>query len=146
MDKRIIDGSSLGTSADKAIEIIKNSIGLEEAGIKFLVLEAVPEKVAQIVQKLLQIPVIGIVAGRYCDGQVLVINDLLGINDFKPRHMKQYEQYYDKTFNAVNKYKNEVQSRSFPQKDHVFLIKKEELEKIKQWIQREHPGEFSEIS
>lgn len=129
-----------GTTADKAIEIIKNSIELEQTGIKFLVLEAIPEKVAQIVQKLLQIPLIGIASGRYCDGQVLVINDLLGINDFKPRHVKQYERLSEKIFNAISKYKDEVKSKNFPQKEHVFLIKKEELEKIMRWIRKEHPA------
>lgn len=129
-----------GTTADKAIDIIRNSIKLEEVGIKFLVLEAVPEKVAQIVQKLLRIPLIGIAAGRYCDGQVLVINDMLGINDFKPKHVKSYEELSEKVFNAVNRYKSEVESRSFPQKEHGFLIKKKELEKIMRWVQKEHPA------
>ena len=129
-----------GTTADEAIEIIRNSKKLEEAGIKILVMEAVPERVAQIVQKLLRIPLIGIAAGRYCDGQVLVINDMLGISGFKPKHVRLYEELSEKIFNAVNRYKDEIESRSFPRKEHGFLIKKKELEKIMQWVQEEHPG------
>ncbi|MGB3478171.1 MAG: 3-methyl-2-oxobutanoate hydroxymethyltransferase [bacterium] len=125
-----------GSCAEEAIEIINNSIELEKVGLKILVLESVPERISEIITKILGIPVIGIAAGRYCDGQVQVVNDILGINVREFRHIKKYENLDNIISNAFCKYRNEVEEGIFPQKEHVFLIKKEELAKVKEWVNK----------
>jgi len=88
---------------------------LEEVGCFALVLEKIPAELAKEVSENLTIPTIGIGAGKYCDGQVLVMHDMLGINtEFKPRFLRQYLNMYEQVTNAVQQYVNDVKSKSFP--------------------------------
>jgi len=88
---------------------------LEEAGCFGIVLEKIPARLAKEVTESLSIPTIGIGAGKHCDGQVLVMHDMLGINtEFKPRFLRQYLNLYDQAINAVQQYVNDVKSNSFP--------------------------------
>lgn len=88
---------------------------LEEAGCFGLVLEKIPALLAKEVTESLSIPTIGIGAGKYCDGQVLVMHDMLGINtEFKPRFLRQYLNLYDQITDAVQQYVNDVKSNLFP--------------------------------
>ena len=88
---------------------------LEEAGCFGIVLEKIPAQLAKEVTESLSIPTIGIGAGKHCDGQVLVMHDMLGINtEFKPRFLRQYLNLYDQAINAVQQYVNDVKSNSFP--------------------------------
>ncbi|HEU0109424.1 MAG TPA: 3-methyl-2-oxobutanoate hydroxymethyltransferase, partial [Flavisolibacter sp.] len=88
---------------------------LEEAGCFALVLEKIPALLAKEVSENLHIPTIGIGAGKYCDGQVLVMHDMLGINtEFKPRFLRQYLNLHDLATKAVQQYIDDVKSGNFP--------------------------------
>jgi len=88
---------------------------LEEAGCFGIVLEKIPAKLAKEVTESLSIPTIGIGAGKFCDGQVLVMHDMLGINtEFKPRFLRQYLNIYEQVAKAVQQYVTDIKSNSFP--------------------------------
>jgi 3-methyl-2-oxobutanoate hydroxymethyltransferase len=94
-----------------------------EAGVFSIVLEAVPYKLAELVTKKVSVPTIGIGAGPYCDGQVQIINDILGsFTDFVPKHAKQYAKLADIMSNAIAEYYNEVKSGTFPAEKHSFIM------------------------
>lgn len=110
-----------GREEDKRKQLIEDAKILEEAGAFAVVLEMVPESLAQEVSKALAIPTIGIGAGRYCDGQVLVINDMLGMNrGFSPKFLKKYADLFSTVSDAVNSYAHEVKEGKFPTEDHSF--------------------------
>jgi 3-methyl-2-oxobutanoate hydroxymethyltransferase len=110
-----------GRKEDAAIKIIEDARILEEAGAFSIVLELVPEKLAQQISQNLTIPTIGIGAGIYCDGQVLVINDMLGMFDkFTPKHVKKYANLNAEIRKAVNTYITDVKNCSFPDSEHSF--------------------------
>ncbi|HTY44561.1 MAG TPA: 3-methyl-2-oxobutanoate hydroxymethyltransferase [Patescibacteria group bacterium] len=120
-----------GKDAEAGRRLIEQAQALEKAGCFALVLECVPEKLAGMITEKLRIPTIGIGAGRLCDGQVLVIHDLLGLFErFKPKFVKQYVNLSPQIFKAVEAYKNEVIAGTFPAPEHTFSIKEEELKKL----------------
>ena len=88
---------------------------LHEAGCFGIVLEKIPALLAKEVTESITIPTIGIGAGKYCDGQVLVMHDMLGINtEFKPRFLRQYLNLYQQASDAVHQYINDVKANNFP--------------------------------
>jgi 3-methyl-2-oxobutanoate hydroxymethyltransferase len=88
---------------------------LQEAGCFAIVLEKIPAQLAKEVSESLSIPTIGIGAGKHCDGQVLVMHDMLGINhEFKPRFLRQYANLHEIMSSAVKHYVDDVKSRDFP--------------------------------
>jgi 3-methyl-2-oxobutanoate hydroxymethyltransferase len=94
---------------------------LQDAGAFSLILEAIPAGLAAQITKDLTIPTIGIGAGPYCDGQVLVIHDVLGLFErFVPKFVKRYANLKDEAINAVKQYKEEVEKGVFPGKEHSF--------------------------
>jgi 3-methyl-2-oxobutanoate hydroxymethyltransferase len=110
-----------GKKEDAAARIIEDAKILEDAGAFSIVLELVPEKLAEEITKSLTIPTIGIGAGIHCDGQVLVINDMLGLYDkFTPRHVKKFVNLNPKIKKAVKNYIHEVKNGSFPDSEHSF--------------------------
>ena len=110
-----------GREEDKRKTMIQDAKILEEAGAFSIVLEMVPESLAQEISESLSIPTIGIGAGRYCDGQVLVINDLLGINEsFTPKFLKKYANVFEISKNALQEYDREVKNKKFPDEKHVY--------------------------
>lgn len=110
-----------GRGEEASAKLLNDALELEKAGAFALVLEKVPEELAQRVTKELSIPVIGIGAGRYCDGQVLVITDLLGLDEsFNPKFLKKYANLSETTINAVNGYSDEVKKGVFPGPENVF--------------------------
>ena len=122
-----------GKDAQAAQRLIQQAQDLERLGCFSIVLECVPDKIAQIITSKLKIPTIGIGAGIDCDGQVLVTHDLLGLFErFKPRFVKQYIRLSDEILKAIQDYKDEVVEGKFPTKEHSFTIKDEELRKIEQ--------------
>ena len=84
-----------------------------------LVLELVPEEISKILSKRLAIPVIGIGAGRFCDGQVQIVNDILGISVRKYKHVKKYENYREQTEDAFRQYAAEVKDSTYLDETHV---------------------------
>jgi 3-methyl-2-oxobutanoate hydroxymethyltransferase len=110
-----------GKKEDAAERIMQDAIILEEAGAFSLVLECVPEKLAAEITNALSIPIIGIGAGVHCDGQVLVINDLLGMNErFTPKFVKKYANLNLEIKKAVKNYIGEVKQGNFPDSEHSF--------------------------
>ena len=104
-----------GKDIDSANQIIETSKQLEIAGVFSLVIEAVPAKLASEISQILKIPTIGIGASAECDGQVLVIDDLLGLNqEFKPKFVTNYENIADKIAIAVNNFCCDVKAKKFP--------------------------------
>lgn len=99
----------------EAQKLREDALKLQELGCFGIVLEKIPAKLAREVTGSLQIPTIGIGAGQHCDGQVLVIHDMLGINKgFKPRFLRQYASLYDVMHDAIKNYNADVKSNSFP--------------------------------
>ena len=98
-----------GKSAEEAVELIKDSLALEQAGVFSLVLEMVPTIVAEMITKRLSIPTIGIGAGNVCDGQILVTDDLLGkFTDFEPRFVRRYANLTAICTEAISNYASDV--------------------------------------
>ena len=120
-----------GKTANAAMKLIQDALALEQAGIFALVLESIPEKLGRLISERLVIPTIGIGAGGGCDGQVLVIHDVLGLYDqFKPKFARQYANLRKVMVDAITSYKEEVISGTFPSNEHVYPINDQEWEKL----------------
>lgn len=120
-----------GKDEKTARKLVDDAKAMAEAGVFALVLECVPTPLAKIVTEEVNIPTIGIGAGPYCDGQVLVINDMLGM--FKghiPKFVKKYANLEPIIVEALKNYKDEVENGAFPGPEHGFTIKDEVLEKL----------------
>jgi 3-methyl-2-oxobutanoate hydroxymethyltransferase len=103
-----------GKTSDQARALLADAFAVQEAGAFAIVLELVPEQLATAITERLRIPTIGIGAGPGCSGQVLVINDLLGLGDFAPRHARRYAELRDVIGTAVREYVHDVESGAFP--------------------------------
>lgn len=120
-----------GKDAEAANKIIEQAISLENTGCFAIVLECLPDRIAEIITKKLKIPTIGIGAGPECDGQVLVTYDLLGLFErFSPKFVKKYINLSPLISRAIEEYKNEVMQGKFPTQEQSFTIKEEELRKL----------------
>jgi 3-methyl-2-oxobutanoate hydroxymethyltransferase len=120
-----------GKSAQAAKQLLEDARALEEAGCFSMVLEAIPAPLAEHITREVGIPTIGIGAGPACDGQVLVIHDLVGLYDrFTPKFVKQYAKISESVAAALAQYKTEVESRAFPTEAHSFTMKPEEMDKL----------------
>jgi 3-methyl-2-oxobutanoate hydroxymethyltransferase len=105
----------------EAEKLKKDALILQEAGCFAVVLEKIPASLAQQVSASLSIPTIGIGAGKYCDGQVLVMHDMLGINtEFKPRFLRQYLNLHEQVTTAVQHYISDVKSNNFPNESEQY--------------------------
>jgi len=106
---------------DEAEKLKRDAKILEDAGCFAIVLEKIPAQLAKEVSESLSIPTIGIGAGMHCDGQVLVMHDMLGINtEFKPRFLRQYSNIAEQASEAVKKYISDVKSKSFPNESEQY--------------------------
>jgi len=106
-----------------AVNLFNQARAVEAAGAFALVLETVPEPVADYISRQLTIPTIGIGAGPGCDGQVQVINDMLGLfSDFTPRHARKYADLTDTVSRAVSRYKEDIEHGSFPGPENGFKM------------------------
>jgi 3-methyl-2-oxobutanoate hydroxymethyltransferase len=121
-----------GKDAQTAQRIIDDALLLEEAGAFSVLLEAIPAPIAKRITERLNIPTIGIGAGPHCDGQVLVVHDMLGLFDrFTPKFAKRYVNLSQEMLKAFETYRQEVLQGIFPTDQHSFHIDEKELEKIK---------------
>ena len=117
-----------GRSAVSAEKIINDAKQIESAGCFSVVLEAIPQKLGDIITGNLLIPTIGIGAGKNCDGQVLVYHDVIGMNTEKsPKFVKHYGNIKSETFTAVSNYCQEVRDKKFPDLENSYLMDKKEL-------------------
>ena len=124
-----------GKTKDSALQLIRDAKALEDAGVFSIALEMVTKEVAQIISESISIPTIGIGSGVNCDGQVLVVQDLLGMYEkIKPKFAKRYLNLSDEIVNSVSSYKNEVQTSTFPKEENSFSMDEAELKKLREEI------------
>ena len=114
-----------------AERLLEDALSLEQAGVFSIVLEGIPNPVAQIITERLKIPTIGIGAGPFCDAQVLVIHDLLGLFErFVPKFVKQYAQIGQDIVKALSAFDKEVKTGAFPDEEHSYHLKVEQEKEI----------------
>jgi 3-methyl-2-oxobutanoate hydroxymethyltransferase len=126
-----------GKLFDEAIDLIKGSILLEKAGADLMILEKIPGKISKIITQNVKIPTIGIGAGKHCDGQVLIIYDLLGINERKFKHSPEYINMREIMKTTIGRYQDEVDKSIFPNETHTNIIDNNEYKKIEEWCLKE---------
>ena len=126
-----------GKTKDSAIKLIEDAKKLEDAGVFSIALEMVSHEVAQIISETVNIPIIGIGSGVNCDGQVLVVQDLLGMYDkIKPKFAKRYMNLSEDIVKSLEEYRSDVESGAFPAKENSFSMNEEELKKLREELGR----------
>jgi 3-methyl-2-oxobutanoate hydroxymethyltransferase len=126
-----------GRTVESAQLVIEDALAIGEAGAQLLLLEAVPPEVAGFITKKLSIPVLGIGAGIECDGQLLIVSDLIGqFQAFTPKFVKKYANIAEVITGAVKEYIKDVKGRSFPGDEHCYHMLKGEEEKFKKMIKK----------
>lgn len=116
-----------GRTKELTEELVAQALALQEAGAFSIVIELVPSETAKMITEALDIPTIGIGAGPYCDGQVLVLWDMLGLfEDFSPKFLKKYANIREVISSAVKDYLEEVRNGEFPNDKHSFEMSEEE--------------------
>ena len=120
-----------GKDADRTIDILKEALRLQNAGCFAIVLELLPLQSSQFISQRLRIPTIGIGGGRFCDGQVLVSDDMLGKYDrFKPKFARQYANLKEVMIKAIKEYVEDVENGNFPNDEESFSLADEEIKKL----------------
>lgn len=110
-----------GRDADSARRLLQSARDLEAAGVFAIVLECIPAQLSEAITRMVSIPTIGIGAGKYCDGQVLVTHDMVGMFEkFNPSFVKQFAKLAPQIKDAVADYNKEVKNGSFPAEEHSF--------------------------
>ncbi len=126
-----------GRTAESAYELILDAIAIQEVGASFLLLEAVPPEVGKFITEYLKIPVYGIGAGPYVDGQVLIMHDMLGVFEaFTPKFVKKYANLAENMVKAFEDYAKEVKESKFPQKEHCYGMIEGEFEKMMELVKK----------
>ena len=122
-----------GKLFSEATELLEGALLLERAGADLIILEKIPGKISKIITQNVKMPTIGIGAGKYCDGQVLIIYDLLGINERKFKHSPEYINIRQNMINTVKRYQQELDEGLFPNEKHTNIIDDAEYNKIENW-------------
>jgi 3-methyl-2-oxobutanoate hydroxymethyltransferase len=116
---------------DAALTLIEDAKALEKAGAFSIALEMVTSEVSKIISESVSIPTIGIGSGKFCDGQVLVVHDVLGMYEkLKPKFVKQYMSLSEQITKAISLYKSDVEAGKFPAKENWFTMDKAELDRL----------------
>lgn len=124
-----------GKDAESALRIVEQASALQEAGCFAMVLECVPDAVAQAISRTLSIPTIGIGAGPHCDGQVLVTYDVIGLFErFKPKFAKRYANVAQSIREAIAAFRQDVAQGRFPGPEQTFAMPPEELQRFKEGL------------
>ncbi|MCV0410811.1 3-methyl-2-oxobutanoate hydroxymethyltransferase [Nitrosopumilus sp.] len=124
-----------GKTKESAMKLIEDAKELEGAGVFSIVLEMVSHEVAEIISQTVSVPTIGIGSGIGCDGQVLVVQDLLGMYDkIKPKFAKRYMNLSEDIVKSLEDYKKDVNSGAFPAEENWFSMDDEELKKLREQI------------
>lgn len=127
-----------GKNLKNTIEILDAAKKIQDAGAFSLVLEMVPDVCAKYISEQLEIPVIGIGAGKYTDGQILVVDDVLGKFDgFSPKFVRKYADIKTTVKNAVSSYVKDVKEQTFPEINESFQLKEDEYEEFESYINKE---------
>jgi 3-methyl-2-oxobutanoate hydroxymethyltransferase len=126
-----------GRTVESAQLVIEDALAIEEAGAQLLLLEAVPPEVAEFITKKLSIPVLSIGAGLECDGQLLIVSDMIGqFQAFTPKFVKKYANIAEVVTNAMKDYVKDVKAGIFPADKHCYHMLKGEDEKLKEIIKK----------
>jgi len=126
-----------GNTAIGGSQLLKEAIELEKAGVFAIVLEMVTSEVADLISRNVKIPTIGIGSGPHCDGQVLVLHDMLNLYDnIKPRFVKTYTNLSETILNAIHNYITDVKTGKFPEDRHSYKIEDKEFERLVKMIKR----------
>jgi len=133
-----------GKEAQAAYEMISDAIALVDAGVFSIVLEGVPDRVAQIITAEVPVPTIGIGAGAGCDGQVLVIHDVLGLGggDYLPKFVRPYANLADEAVAALERFFDDIESGAFPSADETYHMPDESFEILRGLSESETIVEF----
>ena len=124
-----------GKTKDSALKLIEDAKELEEAGVYSIALEMVSHEVAEIISDTVSVPTIGIGSGVNCDGQVLVVQDLLGMYEkIKPKFAKRYMNLSEDIVNSITNFKKDVESSTFPAEENWFSMNNDELKKLREQI------------
>jgi len=124
-----------GRTKDTAIKLIEDAKELEEAGVFSIALEMISHEVAQIISETISVPTIGIGSGVGCNGQILVVKDLLGMFEkIKPRFAKRYLNLSEDIVKALENYKKDVESGTFPAQENWFSMDDNEFKKLREQI------------
>jgi 3-methyl-2-oxobutanoate hydroxymethyltransferase len=126
-----------GKTYEAAKKLIIDAINLEQEGVFSIVLESIPWQISKLITSAIDIPTIGIGAGTYCDGQILVLNDMLGLfTDFKPKFLKYFGDIGQNVKLALNIYKEEVMKSEYPSQEHSYSeFSEDDLESLKEWFE-----------
>jgi 3-methyl-2-oxobutanoate hydroxymethyltransferase len=120
-----------GRDAQNAHELIQDARSIQDAGAAFLLLEAVPPELGQFIAKDLKIPVYGIGAGPYVDGQLLIVSDMLGVfQAFTPKFVKVYANLAEQTVKAMQDFVKDVKESKFPEEKHCYKMIEGEFDKL----------------
>jgi 3-methyl-2-oxobutanoate hydroxymethyltransferase len=120
-----------GKDASAGAQLLSDALALERAGCFAIVLEAIPDRVAQLITERLQIPTIGIGAGPHCDGQNLVLHDMVGLFDrFTPKFVKKYADCWGAIGKALADFQDDVRKGEFPKPEHSFTMKEDEYQAL----------------
>jgi 3-methyl-2-oxobutanoate hydroxymethyltransferase len=124
-----------GSTAEEAFLILKEALLMEQAGAFALELLFIPEQLAKIITERVSIPTIGLGSGRFCDGQLLITYDLLGLRQwFTAKFAKRYANLSEDIKNALNSYREDVKNKQFPQEDNVFSMNDREYDNLEKLI------------
>jgi len=124
-----------GRTADTAMELIKDALAIEKAGAFALLLEAIPPEVGKIITDMLKIPVLGIGAGMFTDGQALIIGDMLGYFEaFTPKFVKKYANLAQVIDKALREHIDDVKTGRFPEEKHCYRMIEGEIEKLESML------------
>jgi 3-methyl-2-oxobutanoate hydroxymethyltransferase len=124
-----------GKSLDQAKKVVDDALAIEAAGAFAIVLEAIPRQLAALITEKLTIPTIGIGGGLDCDGQVLVLHDLVGLfRRFTPKFVKVYADVYAVQQDAVKRFIADVQTRKFPAEEHTFTMKDDAIAELRKGL------------
>ena len=125
-----------GKTVESAKRLILDAINLQKEGVFSIVLESVPWQISKLITENIDIPTIGIGAGPYCDGQILVLHDMLGIfTEIKPKFVKYFGKLGDSISNALELYKSEVKNSSYPDLNHSYEYPGDDYKNVIKWVE-----------
>jgi 3-methyl-2-oxobutanoate hydroxymethyltransferase len=127
-----------GRTLDSAKAQVEDALAVQEAGAAMILLEAIPPEVSGYIRDFLTIPVLSIGAGPYCDGQLLIVSDMLGVFEaFTPKFVKRYAEIAKISTEALTAYVQDVRNKAFPEPRHIYPMIPDELAKFKEWVAAE---------
>jgi 3-methyl-2-oxobutanoate hydroxymethyltransferase len=130
-----------GRSLDSAKAQVDDALAVQEAGAGLILLEAIPPEVSGYIRDTLTIPVLSIGAGPQCDGQLLIVSDMLGVFEaFTPKFVKRYAEVAKICTEALTSYVEDVRTKKFPEPKHIYPMIPEELAKFKEWAAAQKKG------